>query len=133
MHFLEKEFIDLLRNHLYISNDKIYAGNRLRVEDITPCVNLLLADETFIRRKYVEINNQQYIQQYYNAELWINIWCNTEEERQQLISEITLRINQALANHYTTCHNFIHNQTLCSKTNETCEALTAVIDRKSVV
>lgn len=125
MHILEKAFIDLLRNNLSVSNEKIYAGNRYKPKDITPCVNLLLANENFIRRKYIEIDCKQYIQEEYDAELWINIWCNTEEERQQLISEITLRINQALANHYTTCHNFTHNSSNCSKTNETCEALTS--------
>ena len=125
MHLLEKVFIDLLRNHLCVSNDKIYAGNRYRPIDMTPCVNLLLADETFIRRRYVEFNNQQYIQQYYDAELWINIWCNAEEEREQLIQDITLRINQALANHYTTCHNFQIEGNICSITDETCEALTS--------
>ncbi len=123
MHLLEKAFIDLLRDNLCVSNDKIYTGNRYRPSDITPCVNLLLADETFIRRRYVEINHIQYIQQHYNAELWINVWCNTEQERQTLINQIDNRIKQALANHYTTCTYF--NDNICSKTNETCEALTS--------
>ena len=106
MHILEKAFIDLLRNHLSIDNSKIYTGNRFKPKDISPCVNLLVADEQFIRRRFIEINNQEYIQQRYNAELWINLWCNLEEERQELITEIQTRINQALANHYSTCQCF---------------------------
>lgn len=129
MHILEKAFIDLLRNHLPISNDKIYTGNRYRPKDISPCVNLLLADETFIRRRYVEIDNIQYIQQYYSAELWINIWCNTEEQRQELITSVDTRIKQALANHYSTCHHYNYDDKICSKTNETCEALTSQSNR----
>lgn len=129
MHILEKAFIDLLRNHLCISNDKIYAGNRYRPKDITPCVNLLLADETFIRRRYVEINNKQYIEENYNAELWINIWCNKEEERAQLLSQIRTRINQLLANHYTTCIFYDCANQNCSETMNTCEALTSQSNR----
>lgn len=125
MHVLEKAFIDLLRNHLTIPNNKIYTGNRYRPIDISPCVNLLVADEQFIRRKFVEINNQEYIQQRYNVELWINIWCNTEEERQGLITEIQTRINQALANHYTTCQCFKPTDKSCSITMNACEALTS--------
>jgi len=127
MHILEKAFIDLLRNHLPIPNEKIYTGNRYRPKDISPCVNLLLADENSIRRRYVEIENKQYIQQYYSAELWINIWCNTEEQRENLINSVTLRIKQALANHYTTCSKY--DNEFCSITSESCEALTSQSNR----
>ena len=88
MHVLEKAFIDLLRDNLCVPNQKIYAGNRYRPSDMTPCVNLSVADETLLRRRIVEKNCKQYIQQEYNAELWINIWCNTEEERQTLIKNV---------------------------------------------
>lgn len=123
MHKLEKAFIDLLRNNLNISNEKIYTGNRYRAKDITPCVNLLVADETLIRRRYLEKKCKQYIQQEYNAELWINIWCNTEEERTLLTDEIRTRIYQTLANHHTTCAHY--NEGICKINNETCEALTS--------
>ena len=127
MHALEKAFIDLLRDNLSISNDKIYTGNRYRPRDMTPCVNVSLADEQYIRRRYIEIDCKQYIQKQYDAELWINIWCNTEEERQTLIDEINNRINQILANHYTTCSYY--NDENCSISDETCEALTSQSNR----
>ena len=127
MHILEKAFIDLLRGQLEVSDDKIYTGNRYRPKDLTPCVNILLADEQYIRRRYIEIDCKQYIQKEYSAELWINIWCNTEEERQTLINQIENRLNQTLANHYTTCNHYT-NET-CSITNETCEALTSQSNR----
>ena len=121
---LEETFIDLLRGNLCVSNDKIYTGNRLKVEDESPCVQINLADENSIRRTYVEINCKQYIKKEYSAELWINIWCNSEEQRKTLINQIENRINQALANHYTTCPYYTEGNN-CSKTNETCEALTS--------
>lgn len=129
MHILEKAFIDLLRNYLPLSNGKIYTGNRYKPEDMSPCVNLLLANENFIRRRYVEIEHKQYLQQEYNAELWINIWCNAEEQRQELITAVDTRIKQALANHYTTCTNYNNDECICSITNESCEALTSQSSR----
>ena len=123
MNPLEKAFIDLLRDNLCVSNDKIYTGNRFKPEDESPCVQINLAAENLVRRTYDEIDNKQYIKQEYNAELWINIWCNSEEQRQTLINQINNRIHQVLANHYTTCPYYTGRD--CSKTNETCEALTS--------
>ena len=123
MHVLEKAFIDLLRDNLCVPNANIYAGNRYRPSDMTPCVNLLVSDESLVRRRIVEKNCKQYIQQEYNAELWINIWCNSEEERQTLINQIRNRIYQALANHYTTCSHY--NDGNCNVNNDECEALTS--------
>ena len=127
MHVLEKAFIDLLRGQLEVSDDKIYTGNRYRAKDITPCVNIMLTDEQRIRRRDIEIDCKQYIQKEYSAELWINIWCNSEEERQTLIEGIDNRINQTLANHYTTCSYY--NNDNCSISDETCEALTSQSNR----
>ncbi|MBO6275430.1 MAG: hypothetical protein J6M91_07860, partial [Methanobrevibacter sp.] len=94
---------------------------------LTPCVNVSLTSEDRIRRRYVEIDCKQYIQKEYSAELWINIWCNTEDERETLHQQIDNRINQTLANHYTTCSHY--NNEVCSKTNERCEALTPQSNR----
>lgn len=125
MHLLEKAFIDLLRDNLSIENSKIFTGNRYRPKDISPCVTISLADENLIKQKYVEIDNVQYISKRYSADVWINIWCNTEEERHTLSSEINNRILQAEANHHTTCANFNFQNKYCSKTDETCDALTS--------
>lgn len=125
MHVLEKAFIDLLRNHLPVDNSKIFAGSRFIPNDLTPCVTVQLADEGFIRRQYVELDNVQYSRTLYDASLWINLWCSTEEERTSLIDAVRLRIHQMEEHHYTTCSNFDVTSQKCSKTSECCEALTS--------
>ena len=45
MYALEKAVIDLLRNHLSISNDKIFTGSRYKPSDVTPCVTVNQAFE----------------------------------------------------------------------------------------
>ncbi len=124
MHVLEKAFLDLLRNHIsMIPPAKIFAGSKYSPQDNSPCITLNLADESFIRDRYVEIDNIQHIQKRYNADLWINLWCNSEEERTDMINDTTRRINEALANHYTTCSHFNRDDDICIKTSRVCESL----------
>lgn len=129
MNVLEKAFIDLLRNYLTIPNNRLFTGSRYIARDLTPCVTIQLADERFIRRDIVEMDQVQYTRKLYSANLWINIWCNTEQERQQLIDDITLRFNQLEASHYSTCNNFQFDGSICSKSKNVCEALTSQCNR----
>ncbi|WP_296882124.1 hypothetical protein [uncultured Methanobrevibacter sp.] len=123
MHILEKAFITLLRNHLPIHNKYIFTGSRYIASDNTPCVSVQVADESYIRKHYVELDHVQHLRRLYNADVWVNIWCNTEEERTSLIDAIELRFNQLEASHYTTCSNF--NDDWCSKLDSECEVLTS--------
>ena len=125
MHVLEEAFITLLRNHLPIHNKYIFTGSRYIPNDRTPCVSIQVADETFIRKNYVEINHVQHLRRLYSADVWVNIWCSTEEERTALINAIELRFNQLLASHYTTCSNFNFDDDTCSKLDDECEVLTS--------
>ena len=125
MHVLEEAFITLLRNHLPIHNKYIFTGSRYIPNDRTPCVSIQVADETFIRKNYVEINHVQHLRRLYSADVWVNIWCSTEEERTALINAIELRFNQLLASHYTTCSNFNFDDNTCSKLDDECEVLTS--------
>lgn len=125
MHILEEAFITLLRNHLPIHNKYIFTGSRYIASDHTPCVSVQVADEKYIRKSYVEIDHVQNLRRLYSADVWINIWCNTEEERTSLINAIELRFNQLQASHYTTCSNYIFTDDQCSKLDKECEVLTS--------
>ena len=125
MHVLEEAFITLLRNHLPIHNKYIFTGSRYIPNDHTPCVSVQVADETYIRKNYVEINHVQHLRRLYSADVWVNIWCNTEEERTSLIDAIKSRFNQLETSHYTTCSNFNFDDNKCSKLEDACcEVLT---------
>lgn len=124
MHVLEKAFLDLLRNHISITEPaKIFVGSKYSPQDNSPCITIKLADESFIKRRYVEKSHVQHLQKRYNADLWINLWCNTEEQRSSMISDTAECINRALANHYTTCSYFDISDDSCKHTSEACESL----------
>ena len=126
MYALEKAVIDLLRNHLSISNDKIFTGSRYKPSDVTPCVTVNQASEVQVSTRQMP-GPEEIIQSEFDVQIWINIWCDTEEERTQLIDEIELRIFQALADHYTACANY--NEGECTFLEEDCATLNIINGR----
>lgn len=120
MFISEKAFIDLLRGNLSVSDDKIFTGNRYKPSDVTPCVTVNQASEVLVSAKQMS-GPKEIIRSEYDVQVWINIWCNTEEQRTNLIDEIETRILQALANHYTTCARY--NDGDCTFLEDECAAL----------
>ncbi|MBR3139706.1 MAG: hypothetical protein IKF11_02410 [Methanobrevibacter sp.] len=120
MHVLEKAFIDLLRNNLSIPDEKIFTGSRYKPIDVTPCITVNQASEVQVSAKQMS-GPEEFIRLEYDAEVWINIWCNTEEQRTTLIDEVELRIFQALANHYTTCSRYADGD--CTFLEDECATL----------
>ena len=122
MFAMETAFLNLLANQI-IFDDKIipFVKNYADI-DRTPCFTINQADEQFIRRRYIQINGEEYIRKRYTSNIWINIWCNTEKERHSIMKQIYNRIFQAEANHYTTCKHY--KDETCNVTGSRCEALT---------
>lgn len=120
MHIIEKALIDLLRNHLSLPNEKIFTGSRYRPIDMSPCVTIQQVSEVQVSTKHIPGSNE-IIKSENNVEAWINIWCNTEEQRESLVDEVETRIFQALANHYTTCAKYHDGN--CDFLNDECATL----------
>ena len=122
----EKAFIDLLRGNLSISDDKVFTGNRYKPMDVTPCVTVNQASEVLVSTKQMS-GPAEVIRLEYEVQVWINIWCNTEEQRTTLIDEVETRIHQALANHYTTCARYDCGE--CTFLEAECAALNIINGR----
>ena len=120
MFLSEKAFIDLLRGNLSIPDDKIFTGNRYRPIDVTPCVTVNQASEVQVLSQQMP-GPEEVIRLEYDVQVWINIWCNTEEQRTNLIDEAETRIFQALANHYTTCARYCDGE--CDFLEDECATL----------
>lgn len=124
MKLMEEALYDLLYGHIKLDDEPVTILLGYPEIDTTPCITISMADETFQRRRYVEIQNIQYIQKKYNADVWINIWANTNKQRNSLIEQVNQRILQAEANHYTTCKNYNPSDQTCNLTTSTCDAIT---------
>lgn len=103
---MEKAVWDLLNGNIKFNEvDVISLVRRLTSEDETPCITIQQAAEVQLDRQICPYNHEV-IMTRNNVEVWINIWANTEEERNSLLNQVEQRINQALGNHYTTCANY---------------------------
>lgn len=121
---MEKALWILLQNNISHNETIIPLYRKYHQIDKTPCITITQADEYFLKRRYVEINEKQYLQKRYGSNIWINVWCNIEKERQSIVKNIENRILQAESNHYTTCQYYDKTNNLCSYLNRTCETLT---------
>lgn len=125
MKLMEKAFHNLLQDNIIYDGSIVDCILGYAPIDETPCITINTADETFIRRRYAEIDHIQQIQKRYRDNVWINIWCNTNKERIKITEQVQNRILQAEANHYTTCSNYNHETTYCNVLKRECEALTS--------
>lgn len=117
---MEKAFFHLLRDYLPADTRIVptYVGL-----DETPAITIDQADEYFVDRRPLNIDGKQYYRKRYHCNIWINIFCNTERERYDLINFVENRILQAETNHYTTCERFNPEDNFCNILNDECEAL----------
>lgn len=129
MYPMEKALLNLLKGYIFLDNTTIPIIRRLKPIDKTPCITIQQAAEVQLSRRYLNKNDSQLIGLKNNAEIWINIWCDTEEERHSLINQVTKRIFQALGNHYTTCANYDKDDSICSTLNHECQSLTVTNGR----
>lgn len=124
MYPMERAILNLLKGEISFDSMNIPIVRRLKPIDQTPCITIQQAAETQLSRRYLSKNDSQLIGLKNNAEVWINIWCDTEEQRHSIINQVTKRIFQALGNHYTTCAHFNKDNHNCNMLNCECKALT---------
>ena len=118
---MEKAVWNLLNGNVKLDDvDVISLVRRLTPEDETPCITIQQAAEVELNREVMHCKHEVIVTRN-NVEVWINIWANTEEERDNILNQVEHRINQALANHYTTCANY--NQGNCDFLEDACAAL----------
>lgn len=120
---MERAILNLLKGYIFLDTINIPVVRRLKPVDETPCITIQQAAEVQLSRRYLNKNDKQYIGLKNNAEVWINIWCDTEEQRHSLVNQVTKRIFQALGNHYTTCGNFNKKYSTCQTLDYECKAL----------
>lgn len=118
---MEKAVWNLLNGNIKFNGDDVISlVRRLTSEDETPCITIQQAAEVQLDRQVMHCKHEIIITKN-NVEVWINIWANTVEERNHIRKQVEHRINQALANHYTTCANY--NNGNCNFLEDTCATL----------
>lgn len=123
MNILLNAFQKLLRGNITdVPDADIYYGSRYSPIDKTPCITLEVASETFIARTPLEIRNVEFLKKTYDSEIWINVWCNSEEERARIVNDVHDILLKAEINHYLACPFYETGD--CVHLNDTCLCFT---------
>lgn len=128
MYPIVNAFWELLKGNITYKDKTIPIVKRLKSKDKTPCITLDIASDMQINRDYRTDKTQRIVLEH-SAEIWVNIWCDTEEERHTILSQIRLLFFKALGNHYTTCSHY--NDGTCNFLDRECEALTVMNGRSA--
>lgn len=123
-----KAFWEILKGNIIYADKPIPIVKRLKSRDKTPCITIEQASDMEVNRDYQTDSTQRIVLEN-NAEIRINIWCDTEEERDTILSQIRLLFLKALGNHYSLCSHY--DEGLCAFLDRECEALTVINSRSA--
>ena len=126
MYPMVNAFWEILKGNIIYDDKPVPIVKRLKSRDKTPCITIDQASDMQVNRDYRTDSTQRIVLEH-NAEIWINIWCDTEEERHTILSQIRLLFFKALGNHYSTCSHY--NDGACTFLGRECEALTVTNGR----
>ena len=73
--------------------------------DKTPCLTLDEQD-TRLKRKYFTYTPYEYLNREYDTSIVLNVWCDTETDRQNILTEIEKVFNWLETDNYQLCTNY---------------------------
>lgn len=123
---MEDAIVELLQGNISIADENVPVIIRNKPIDKTPCITISQATNSQLQRQY-QHDPYEKIRYKYQCQIWVNIWCDTENERELLVNQIHLVFNQAIANHYLRCSNY--DDGICTFWNDVCGALTVTNGR----
>lgn len=121
--------IYILRNNVYTADgQKVPVIKRNYPLDKTPCINIDdSAGTTTIRKRIYnrKINgqNKESLQIRYRTLLNIHLWCDNENQREELSNRITSLFHKAYLDHHEYCLNFDKETGYCRNLDRTCPTL----------
>lgn len=145
MNVVKKTFLRILQNNIIFDEDIVPVVIKDYWYDTTPCVTIggfsrdkgrynreqrtvrkslpethPLFDENDPNKKYpflAEYQRKEY-------EININVWCNNEREREEIVNQVRKLLFLARNHHYTYCVNYDKDTHICNTLNEECKART---------
>lgn len=77
-----------------------------------------------------QLYSRQVIVEKRGIDLDLNIWCNTEDERESIIQQIQYLFYLAQSDHYTYCLHYDKETDYCSTLDDTCPTMDNVTDMR---
>ncbi|MCF0122392.1 MAG: hypothetical protein HUJ74_04240 [Lachnospiraceae bacterium] len=114
---IEKAFVKLFQGKIQHNSGVLPVIIRYKPLDRTPCITITKASETQIGRKHL-FEPYEKTQYRLNNTIWLDIWCDNEQERHNIIEQIYNILYQAINNHYLQCKHY--EEGTCKNTNTPC-------------
>lgn len=143
MNICEHTILEILRNNILFNGEIVPVIVSKRFKDTTPSITIETTTTNPVSERYSDVwllplisshplfdgtdpeklYAQEVIVTEEQATMRVNVWANTEKERQDIKDEVKHLINQALAFHYKYCTNFNKKTEICNTTNEKCKVI----------
>lgn len=144
MNKIKRTFLKLLQNNIIYDDDIVPVVIKDYWYDTTPCITISGMDRTRTshRQRSTECHPLEQTHPLFDSEnpykkyphlvetigrkyeIWINIWCNNERERELITRQVKDCLFNCINHHYKYCINFDKETSTCKYTEDTCSALT---------
>lgn len=141
--------LHVLQGKIHVDNKDVRLVQHYHPEDNTPCITIDDSGGTRTLNKFftnkdlpLPENHPQYdplepnrlwsrqvITEKRGIDLDLNIWCNTEDERESIIKQIEYLFYLAQSDHYSLCSNY-NVDGVCSTLDDTCPVLSQPHDMR---
>lgn len=122
MNKLEMYLVELLQHRLFYDNKEIQVVKDFSHNPVLPVITLDLSVNPKTERIFSDSTGGETLEYYRRARINVNLWCNTENERQSLEDQIMTLFIKEQSFHYLFCSNYSDGQ--CKTLQTTCKAKT---------
>lgn len=116
----EHYLVDLLQGHITYNGTSVQVTKNLSENPTLPVITLDTGIQTTtnnVKRFYHDNEELVYERE---SEIQVNVWCNTEAQRQSINNQVMNCWYAEQNNHYTYCSQY--SSGVCSTSHETCDA-----------
>ena len=121
MNQLEKYIVDLLQHRLYYRDKEVQVTKHLSNKPVLPVITLDLSSGVSSDKIFVKLTSKQTFIYRRKAVININLWCNSEDERESLTEQIMHCFFLEQSYNYNYCTKY--NEGSCLSTGTECQAI----------
>ena len=118
--------LDLFYHHIKYNDSFVPIIKRFYPIDKTPCITLDNQSNT-LKYYYYSYNPYEWLNKHFEAITVVNLWCNTEDERQNILEQIDDCFNGVINYHYPFCTRYHDGE--CETLASDCPAPTSTRGR----
>lgn len=126
MNKFEHYIVDLLQHHITSDDNEVQVRRQFNDIAQLPCITLSIADVS-TEKVYTELGTTEDALYERHATIDINVWCNTEDERESISEQIMQCFYREQAGHYLYCSQYLNGR--CLSRNKPCDVSTVSTGR----